>query len=160
MKKTLKTAIFAFAVVAAGFGGIKTYQSMFTSHENLLMQNVEALSGSGEPGQTINITMIELVSIKDKSGPCCRYGIDNTPPIPIYDKDGHITGYKYHYSWQKKGGWKTCTTRVKNDFELNDPLFDLRPQCKVVKCTSGYDPYDVKPTSGVGFYASDKNPHL
>lgn len=160
MKKTLKTAIFAFAVVAAGFGGIKTYQSMFTSHENLLMQNVEALSGSGEPGQTINITMIELVSIPDKTGPCCRYGIDNTPPIPIYDKDGHITGYKYHYSWQQKGKWKTCTTRVKYDFEYNDPLFDLKPQCKEVKCTSGYDPYDEKPTTGEGWYASDKNPHL
>lgn len=44
MKKTLKTAMFAFAVVAAGFGGIKTYQSYTVNESTLMSANVEALS--------------------------------------------------------------------------------------------------------------------
>lgn len=47
MKKIIKTAMFAFAVVAAGFGGIKTYQSYTANESTLMSANVEALSQDG-----------------------------------------------------------------------------------------------------------------
>ena len=48
MKKIVKTAIFAFAVVAAGFGSVRAYQSISTNNENILLQNVDALSNTSE----------------------------------------------------------------------------------------------------------------
>jgi len=48
MKKIVKTAIFTFAVVAAGFGSVTSYQSISTNNENILLQNVDALSNTSE----------------------------------------------------------------------------------------------------------------
>lgn len=52
MNKKIKATMLVAAVIAAGFGGIKTYQSMSSTNENLLMQNVEALSAGGDNGSS------------------------------------------------------------------------------------------------------------
>lgn len=72
MKKTLKTAMFAFAVVAAGFGGIKTYQSYTVNESTLMSANVEALSqdNSGDGANSGNYRY------PDKSGKCRKCTLD------------------------------------------------------------------------------------
>lgn len=54
MKKSIKTAMFAFAVVAAGFSGMKAYHAYQVnnmSNSNLLfVENVSALSDNDDPG--------------------------------------------------------------------------------------------------------------
>lgn len=52
MKKSIKTAMFAFAVVAAGFGSYKTYSAYNSNHQlssALLEENLTAMS-KGEGG--------------------------------------------------------------------------------------------------------------
>ena len=44
MKKSIKTAMFAFAVVAAGFGGLKAYNAYSDNESTLMIANIEALS--------------------------------------------------------------------------------------------------------------------
>lgn len=44
MKKSIKTAMFAVAVVAAGFGGLKAYNAYSDNESTLMIANIEALS--------------------------------------------------------------------------------------------------------------------
>lgn len=48
MKKSIKTALFAVTVVVVGFCGGNAYKSISVNNDNLLMQNVDALSSSSE----------------------------------------------------------------------------------------------------------------
>ena len=49
MKKIFKTAMFAVAVMAAGYGGVKAYNIANLSQKDLLIyENVEALSSDGD----------------------------------------------------------------------------------------------------------------
>jgi len=50
MKKIFKTAMFAVAVMAAGYGGYKTYSTYTVKDGTLVSENIEALSQSGEGG--------------------------------------------------------------------------------------------------------------
>ena len=45
MKKTIKTVMFAFAVVAAGFGSIKAYNASSINKSFLISEDIDALSG-------------------------------------------------------------------------------------------------------------------
>ena len=48
MKKIIKTVMFAVAVVAAGFGGVKAYDVSTVNENRLIAENIEALSGGGD----------------------------------------------------------------------------------------------------------------
>ncbi|MBR4591267.1 MAG: hypothetical protein IKO36_11535 [Bacteroidaceae bacterium] len=51
MKKSIKTAMFAFSVVAAGFGGPKAYNAYSNNESSLMIANIAALSqDNGEDG--------------------------------------------------------------------------------------------------------------
>lgn len=55
MNSNLKTAMFAVAVMAAGYGGYKAYSShlaCMSEKESLVSENVEALSGGGDGANT------------------------------------------------------------------------------------------------------------
>ena len=57
MKQSIKTAMFAFAVVAAGFGSYKTYSAYNSNHQlssALLEENLTAMS-KGEGGGSSNM---------------------------------------------------------------------------------------------------------
>lgn len=66
MKKSIKTAIFAFAVVAAGFGGLKAYNVYSDNESTLMIANIEALSqdNGGDGANSGNYRY------PDKSGKC------------------------------------------------------------------------------------------
>jgi hypothetical protein len=54
MKRKLKLALASVCVVAAGFGGMKTYNAANQSEADLLLsENVEALSSSENPAKGI-----------------------------------------------------------------------------------------------------------
>lgn len=55
MKKIIKTAMFAVAVVAAGYGSVKAYDAYMTNGNVLMNDNIEALSSTGEGGGTYYI---------------------------------------------------------------------------------------------------------
>lgn len=50
MKTIFKTAMFAVAVMAAGYGGVKAYNAYSVKESKLVSENIEALSQSGEGG--------------------------------------------------------------------------------------------------------------
>lgn len=51
MKKTIKTSMFAFSVVAAGFGGYKSYNAYSDNESSLMIADIAALSqDNGEDG--------------------------------------------------------------------------------------------------------------
>lgn len=45
MKKSVKIAMYAFAVVAAGFGSIKAYNTSSINKSSLMSEDIDALSG-------------------------------------------------------------------------------------------------------------------
>ena len=66
MKKVIKTAMFAFAVVAAGFGGIKAYDAYSVKESTLMSENIEALSDDG--GDAAAMTKYAWSQIHDCPG--------------------------------------------------------------------------------------------
>lgn len=101
MKKTLKTAIFAFAVVAAGLSGYKAYDAYQLSNmsetELLLAENLSALSEKVENGTV-------YVVLQKKT--CWRY--DSTGETrTLSSSSGITTQTKYvsnkHYVASKCG---------------------------------------------------------
>jgi len=59
MKKIFKTAMFAVAVMAAGYGGYKTYSTYTVKDGTLVSENIEALSQSGEDGYMLPEFVVE-----------------------------------------------------------------------------------------------------
>lgn len=91
MKKTLKTAIFAFAVVAAGLSGYKAYDAYQLSNmsetELLLAENLSALSEKVENGTVYVVTGYNK---------CWRYDATGRKR-DLYDKNGKIRARQKEY---------------------------------------------------------------
>ena len=115
MKKTLKTAIFAFAVVAAGLSGYKAYDAYSVKESTLMSENIEALStGNGGDGAgQYDIWWNKLASLE------CEKTIINGS-VGIFVEGVYV---KPHASYTVKGSKKDCvfwpfTTCNPNDITL------------------------------------------
>lgn len=78
MKKTIKTAMFAFAVVAAGFGGYKSYNAYTVNESTLMAENIEALSDEAGDGGTNLGDLVDCSNYGDSTGKCSYYIPCNT----------------------------------------------------------------------------------
>ena len=127
MKKTIKTAMFAVAVVAAGFGGLKAYNayqlSKMSDSEFLLSENIEALSQS--PEDMTNYVEVEMMSVKDEEGGCWGYVQTGAS---YYDDYGNL---HIQFAEVKVDSWWTCK-------DVPKPLYIEYPwQCQEKKCSNG-----------------------
>ena len=126
MKKTIKTAMFAFAVVAAGFGSVKAYNayklSNMSDSDLILSENTEALSQSEH---RTNYVFVEMISVQDKTGGCYKV----VPTGAQYtDNDGAL-----HIQLGEKlvDHWVTCRDEPK-PYDLDFPW-----QCQPKSCNEG-----------------------
>ena len=91
MKKTFKCGIAAAVVVAAGFAAYKSYGAYGAQDNSLLMQNIEALAQSNEPGSEPGSDSSEGVS-GGTNAPSDKYVVCNGPLWKdSYLKTGKVT---------------------------------------------------------------------
>ena len=114
MKQSIKTAMFAFAVVAAGFGSYKTYSAYNSNHQlssALLEENLTAMS-KGEGGGSSNMlpahecyTFAAPDSSNHRLGKgyiCDNQNFEFSSEV-AYKKQTTCSGYEY-LGWGGSGG--------------------------------------------------------